>query len=233
MGSMDEIHILVVDDDTEIRDLLQRFLSKEGFRVTTAADAAEARDKLRAFQFDLLVVDVMMPGESGLELTRDLRRESSVPILMLTAMSETEARIDGLQAGADDYLPKPFEPLELVLRIQSIIRRLQAAAPEPDVVSERIQLGASQFDMGRELLLRDNEPVKLTSTEVALLKALAEEPGRVMSREELTERCHIDGGGRTVDVQVTRLRRKIEPDPKIPRYLHTVRGQGYVLRPDG
>ncbi|WP_259780920.1 response regulator [Aestuariispira ectoiniformans] len=230
---MDEIHILVVDDDTEIRDLLQRFLTKEGFRVTTAADAAEARDKLRAFQFDLLVVDVMMPGESGLDLTRDLRRDSDVPILMLTAMSETEARIDGLQAGADDYLPKPFEPLELVLRIQSIIRRMQVAAPEQETGGGIVSLGASQFDMDRELLLRDNEPVKLTSTEVALLKALAEEPGRVMSRDELTARCHIDGGDRTVDVQVTRLRRKIEPDPKIPRYLHTVRGQGYVLRPDG
>lgn len=229
---MDETHILVVDDDTEIRDLLQRFLTKEGFRVTTAADAAEARDKLRAFQFDLLVVDVMMPGESGLDLTRDLRRESAVPILMLTAMSETEARINGLQAGADDYLPKPFEPLELVLRIQSIIRRVQLASPETTVPS-LVHLGRSHFDLAREMLLCDNQPVKLTSTEVALLKALAAEPGRVMSRDELTETCNIDGGDRTVDVQVTRLRRKIEPDPKIPRYLHTVRGQGYVLRPDG
>ena len=229
---MDEIHILVVDDDTEIRDLLQRFLSKEGFRVTTAADTAEAREKMRAFQFDLMVVDVMMPGESGLEFTRSLRSSSSVPILMLTAMTETEARIEGLQAGADDYLPKPFEPRELVLRIQSILRRAQPVMEEAGP-AESVRLGAARFDLVREILLRDEAPVKLTTTETALLKALAEAAGRIMSREELTETCQIDGGDRTVDVQVTRLRRKIEDDPKVPRYLHTVRGRGYVLRPDG
>lgn len=229
---LDEIHILVVDDDTEIRDLLQRFLTKEGFRVTTAAETREAREKMRAFQFDLMVVDVMMPGENGLEFTRDLRSKSAVPILMLTAMTETEARIEGLQAGADDYLPKPFEPRELVLRIQSILRRAQSPA-EIETQSQTIMLGGASFDMDRELLSRDSVPVKLTTTEVALLKALASRAGEIMSREELTETCQIDGGDRTVDVQVTRLRRKIEDDPKIPRYLHTVRGRGYVLRPDG
>ena len=228
----DEIHILVVDDDTEIRDLLQRFLTKEGFRVTTAADTEEAREKMRAFQFDLMVVDVMMPGENGLEFTRSLRATSTVPILMLTAMTETEARIDGLQAGADDYLPKPFEPLELVLRIQSILRRAQHQ-PETAARSENVILGNARFDLSREMLLRDEAPVKLTTTETALLKALAGRAGQIMSREELTESCQIEGGDRTVDVQVTRLRRKIEQDPKVPRYLHTVRGRGYVLRPDG
>ncbi|RED54309.1 response regulator [Aestuariispira insulae] len=229
---MDEVHILVVDDDTEIRDLLQRFLSKEGFRVTTAADTQEAREKMRAFQFDLMVVDVMMPGESGLEFTRSLRANSAVPILMLTAMTETEARIEGLQAGADDYLPKPFEPLELVLRIQSILRRAQPASDDVEQ-ADTIRLGNAEFDLTREMLLRGDLPVKLTTTETALLKALATAAGRIMSREELTETCQIDGGDRTVDVQVTRLRRKIEEDPKVPRYLHTVRGRGYVLRPDG
>lgn len=229
---MEEAHILVVDDDTEIRDLLQRFLTKEGFRVTTSADALEAREKLRGFQFDLLVVDVMMPGESGLDLTRDIRTASAVPILMLTAMSETEARIDGLQAGADDYLSKPFEPMELVLRIHSILRRAGAAAPG-GADTHTVTLGTAHFDPTREALTRDGVPIKLTTTETALLKALAAQPGTILSREDLTDICQIDGGDRTVDVQVTRLRRKIEQDPKVPRYLHTVRGRGYVLRPDG
>lgn len=226
----DESHILVVDDDTGIRDLLQRFLSKEGFRVSVAADAAEARDRLRCFHFDLLVVDVMMPGESGLELTRDLRRRSGVPILMLTAMGETEARIAGLQAGADDYLPKPFEPEEMVLRIRSILRRAAAA---PDGTPETVMLGAGVFDVSRQMLLKDDAPLRLTTAETALLTALASPPGRVRSREYLAESCLPGAGVRAVDVQVARLRRKLEPDAKTPHYLQTVRGRGYVLRPDG
>lgn len=228
---LSETHILVVDDDNRLRELLRKFLSENGFRVSTAADAEEARAQMRAIQFDMLVVDVMMPGESGVEFTRALRQDSGIPILMLTAMSETEARIEGLKAGADDYLPKPFEPVELVLRIQSILRRAVSAAPEEDIPSV-ISLGDARFDLTRETLTMAEEPVRLTTTEAALLKALAGEPGRVLSRDELSSLCSIEGGARTVDVQVTRLRRKIEPDPKVPRYLHTVRGRGYVLRPD-
>ncbi len=231
---MDDIHILVVDDDAEIRTLLQRFLTKEGFRVTIAEDAKDARIKLTHFAFDLLIVDVMMPGETGLEFTQALRENNSVPILMLTAMGETEARIAGLKAGADDYLAKPFEPVELILRIQSILRRTNSQ-PETIITNEGPQiicLGSATFDMVKELLLRGDESIRLTTTEIILLKTLVGAKGEILSREDLTERCDLEGGGRTVDVQVTRLRRKIEPDPKNPRFLHTVRGRGYVLRPD-
>ncbi len=230
MDALDTAHILVVDDDTRLRDLLQRFLSEEGFRVTSAADTDEARSKLSAFQFDLLIMDVMLPGESGLDFTRSVRVANQVPILMLTAMGETESRIDGLEAGADDYLSKPFEPRELVLRIQSILRRTPSSQSPggPMIVS----MGDVLFDVGRQVLSRNETPLKLTSTEAQLLTALAREPGRIMSRDELCALCDINGGDRTIDVQVTRLRRKIEPDTRIPRYLHTVRGRGYVLRPD-
>jgi len=224
-----ETHILVVDDDVRLRDLLKRYLTAEGFRITTAADAQEARSRMSAYQFDLLILDVMMPGENGLELTRDLRQKNKVPILMLTAMGQTEARISGFEAGADDYLSKPFEPRELVLRIQSILRRLPDQA---DLLLETtINLGGYIFDVERQVLSRDGTPVRLTTTELALLSALARQPGEVMSREDLAERCKLSGQDRTIDVQVTRLRRKIESDPRIPQLLHTVRGRGYVLRP--
>jgi len=223
-------HILVVDDDRRLRELLRKYLTDQGFRVTTARDASSARRSLESMQFDLLVVDVMMPGESGLELTESLRDTSGVPILMLTAMNEIENRIDGLEAGADDYLAKPFEPRELTLRIRSILRR--AGSAQADDTPTAIRLGTHRFDLKREILLCGEEQVRLTSTETALLRALASHPGHVMTREELTQRCEIVGGDRAVDVQVTRLRRKIEPDPKLPRYLQTVRGRGYVVRPD-
>lgn len=226
-----DTHILVVDDDARLRSLLRDYLTKEGFRVTQAEDAADARRKIASLTFDIMILDVMMPGESGLDLAKSIRQAVGVPILMLTAMGDTENRIQGLEAGADDYLPKPFEPRELILRIQSILRRLPAAA-EPSRASV-VRLGDLLFDLGRELLLRDNTPVRLTSTETALMKVMAGEPGRVMSRDELTQFVDIDGGDRAVDVQMTRLRRKVEPDPKVPRYLQTVRGRGYVLRPDG
>lgn len=226
----DTAHILVIDDDTRLRDLLQRFLTEEGFRVTSAADTAEARRKAASFEFDLMIVDVMMPGEDGIAFTKALRKDNQVPVLMLTAMGETEARINGLEAGADDYLAKPFEPRELVLRIQSILRRspVSQAMPPPASVS----LGHYQFDVERQMLMAGDEPQRLTTTEAQLLTVLAIEPGRVMSREELAERCDVNGADRTIDVQVTRLRRKIEPDTRTPRYIHTVRGRGYVLRPD-
>jgi two-component system phosphate regulon response regulator OmpR len=227
--SDDEAHILVVDDDSRLRDLLRRYLVESGFRITTAADAAEARLKLQSLSFDLLIIDVMMPGENGLDLTESLRRDSAVPILLLTAMAESQNRIDGLERGADDYLTKPFEPRELVLRIRNILQRV-AQAPAP--VIEEISLGTYRLDMKRGTLFRGPQPVHLTTAEAALLLALAKTPGEPVSREALSQEAQCSGNLRTVDVQMTRLRRKIERDPKFPRYLQTVRGTGYVLKPD-
>lgn len=231
---MDELqHILVVDDDNRLRELLRSYLSKNGFAVTAAEDARSARHSLESMEFDLIVLDVMMPGETGLEFARALRETSNdVPILMLTAMGEASDRIGGLEAGADDYLPKPFEPRELLLRIQTILRRTAMPAPAQDTAPAHIRLGSHIFDRERTILLKDGAVVRLTTAEASLLSVLSGAPGEIMSRETLTDRCMIDGGDRAIDVQVTRLRRKIEPDPKTPRYLQTVRGRGYVLRPD-
>jgi two-component system, OmpR family, phosphate regulon response regulator OmpR len=230
MTADEPAHILVVEDDRRVRELLRKYLMENGFLVTAAVDAADAREKLAAIAFDLLVLDVMMPGETGLQLTADLRQRMSTPILLLTARGEPEDRIAGLESGADDYLPKPFEPRELVLRINSILRRL---APPPPRAAGTIRLGAFTFDIERCELLQEGERVRLTTGEENLLRILAQHAGETVSREALTESGTIDGGVRAVDVQVTRLRRKIEPDPRLPRYLHTVRGEGYVLRPDG
>ncbi|MEE9543967.1 MAG: response regulator [Rhodospirillales bacterium] len=219
-------HILVVDDDGRLRELLRKYLSENGFFVVTASDAADARGKLKNLAFDLIVLDLMMPGETGLDFTKSLRETSTMPILMLTAMGEPGDRIKGLEKGADDYLAKPFEPRELVLRIHSILRRLPR---RPEIPSE-VRLGRVTFDLARDELRRDGVPVRLTDVEAALLRKLAEKPGSILSRGELS--LNTGAGGRAVDVQVTRLRRKIEPDPKLPRYLQTVRGKGYVLRPD-
>lgn len=228
-------HILVVDDDTRLRGLLRKYLMDQGFRVTVAANAQDARRQLVALDFDLIVLDRMMPGEDGLSLTRSLRAERDVPILMLTAMAEIGARIDGLEAGVDDYLPKPFEPRELLLRIRTILRRTAAAAPEaaaPAAGEKPIRLGAFEFQAERELLTGTDGPVRLTSAEASLLRVLAKNAGQILSRDDLSRMCDINGAERTIDVQVTRLRRKIEPDPRLPRYLQTIRGRGYVLRPD-
>ena len=221
-------HILVVDDDDRLRKLLQKFLSENGFLVSTACDAEDARGKLRALAFDLMVLDLMMPGESGLDFAADLRKTSALPIVMLTAMGELEDRITGLEHGADDYLTKPFDPRELLLRIHAVLRRV----PEAPKGGATVQLGAFTFDAASRQLTRDGEPVRLTDVEAALLAALAESPGAILDREELIERTGAQGGGRAVDVQVTRLRRKIEDDPRMPRYLQTVRGKGYLLRTD-
>ncbi|HEY1502963.1 MAG TPA: response regulator transcription factor [Stellaceae bacterium] len=230
-GDPAEAHLLVIDDDARLRDLLRRYLVESGFRVTTAGDAAEARLKLQSIAFDLLIVDVMMPGESGLALTESLRQTSDVPILLLTAMAESESRIDGLERGADDYLTKPFEPRELVLRLRNILQRVAPPAPSAPVVEE-LALGSLRFDMKRNALYRGEELVHLTEAETALLVALAKKPGEPVSREALSLEAQCSGNLRTVDVQMTRLRRKIERDPKFPRYLQTVRGTGYVLKPD-
>ena len=226
-------HILVVDDDTRLREALRRYLGQHGFLVTLAADAAEARALLAGMAFDLVVLDVMMPGENGLSLCRHLSSSQGPPVLLLTARSEADDRIGGLEAGADDYLSKPFEPRELVLRLNAILRRtarprtLTAAAPP------LIRLGRYLFDAGREELRAGEELIRLTSMESGLLRVLAAEPGVVFSREALVEKAGVDAANeRTIDVQVTRLRRKLEDDPREPRYLQTVWGEGYVLRPD-
>ena len=219
-----EALVLVVDDDDRLRGLLQRYLSDQGFMVTTAADAASAERHLETLQFDLIVLDVMMPGESGVAFTRRLRIRSAIPILLLTARSEVDDRIAGLEAGADDYLAKPFEPRELVLRIRMILKRSALAIPPPRPA--RVPLGAYSFDPRRNLLLLDEEPVHLTQSEASLLAFLAARPGETVTRDDLTAAGFATGFGRTIDVQVTRLRRKFEIDPKFPRYLQTVRGQG-------
>ncbi|MEO1225780.1 MAG: response regulator [Pseudomonadota bacterium] len=221
-------HILVIDDDQRLRGLLRKYLSDSGFMVSSASDAADARAKLEALTFDLIVMDVMMPGESGLHLTESLRKTLKTPILLLTAMGEVDDRIAGLESGADDYLPKPFEPRELVLRINSILRRIPTEKPD----TGPLQLGPYQFDPARTELTRDGQLVHLTSAEVSLLSVLAAHPNETLSRDYLRTEARLGGNVRTVDVQVTRLRRKLEPDTKTPRYLVTVRGAGYVLRPD-
>jgi two-component system, OmpR family, phosphate regulon response regulator OmpR len=228
----DAAHLLVVDDDARLRALLQRFLAEQGFRVSTAADAAAARAALAAVAFDLVVLDVMMPGESGLDLAESLRRKGrEVPILMLTARGAPDDRVAGFEHGADDYLQKPFDPRELALRIRTILRRAAPPAPSP-LPQAPVQLGARWFDAERSELRGPEGTVRLTGGEAALLAALAKRPGDVLSREEIAAALGMpEAGERAIDVQVTRLRRKIEPDPREPRFLHTVRHRGYVLRP--
>jgi two-component system phosphate regulon response regulator OmpR len=238
--SAPEPHLLVVDDDARLRELLRRYLSDNGFRVTVAADAREARANLASFAFDLIVLDVMMPGESGLDLTRELRAQSGnrdgrdrrIPILLLTAMAEPEDRINGLEQGADDFLAKPFEPRELVLRIRNIIERRPVADAAADDAPGAVRFGVFRFDLARAELFRDGEIVYLTAAESGLLSGLAAQAGQPVSREDLSQTAPLRGNIRNVDVQVTRLRRKIEPDPRYPRYLQTVRGTGYALKPE-
>jgi two-component system phosphate regulon response regulator OmpR len=228
MTATDNPHLLVVDDDQRLRNLLQRYLTANGFRVTAAADAKEARSLIKSIDFDCLVLDVMMPGESGLDLASDLRQHSAVPILMLTARSETEDRIAGLERGADDYLPKPFEPRELMLRLSALVRRTTGTRPP---VHREVRMGDCIFDPERGELTRAGRRIKLTGSEAQLLKLFAAHAGRAFSRDQLRSRLNI-ALERSVDVQVTRLRRKIEEDPKVPLYIQTVRGVGYVLVPD-
>jgi two-component system phosphate regulon response regulator OmpR len=221
-------HLLVVDDDARLRDLLQRYLSANGFRVTTASDAREARSLIGSMAFDAMVLDVMMPGESGIDLAQSIRPDFDFPVLMLTALGDTSDRIAGLESGADDYLAKPFEPRELALRLTSLLRRSHT----PKMPAHReVRMGACAFDPERGELRRNGKPVKLTSGESQLLKLFAANAGRSFSRAALKARLGV-ALERSVDVQVNRLRRKIEEDPKLPLYLQTVRGVGYVLVPD-
>ncbi len=227
-------HLLIVDDDERIRGLLRKFLARQGFLVSVARDASHARRVLGGLEFDLIVLDVMMPGEDGVALTRDLRETIATPILLLTAKGETDDRIAGLEAGADDYLSKPFEPKELLLRINAILRRMPE--PEPENTAPKVlQLGPVRYDMERAELLRGEEAVRLTATETQLMRIFSVHLRQAVSRAKLVEDLGRDRGQaqeRAVDVQITRLRRKIEADPKQPRYLQTVRGEGYMLAPD-
>jgi len=221
----DAPHLLVVDDDRRIRNLLSRFLSTEGYRISTADSAADARAKLQSLSFDLLILDVMMPGETGFEFAKDIRQSSAVPILMLTARDETESRITGLEIGADDYVSKPFEPRELSLRVASILRRAKPAAAPP---AESLRFGDFVFHLGRAELRKGDEVVRLTDREREMLGVLAQAPGETVPRQALS-----GGNGavneRAVDVQINRLRRKIERDPTNPLIVQTVRGIGYRL----
>ena len=224
------LHILVVDDDARLRALLSRYLAEHGFRVSTAADAAEARAHLRAVCPDLLVLDVMMPGETGLDLTAALRaeRHEALPVLLLTARGTPEDRIAGFEAGADDYLGKPFDPRVLVARLRAMLRRAQP----PAITTGPLPLGEASFDAARGELISPQARVRLTGAELALLTTLAARPHETFSREALAAAMGLDDvNERAIDVQVTRLRRKIEPDPREPRFLQTVRGKGYVLKP--
>ncbi len=227
-------HLLIVDDDERIRSLLRKFLERSGFLVSIARDGAHARRVLNGLEFDLIVMDVMMPGEDGIELTRDLSATIETPILLLTAKGETEDRIRGLEAGAYDYLPKPFEPKELLLRINAILRRMPD--PPADLTAPKIlNLGIVRFDIERSELLQGETLVRLTATEIQLMRIFSENLREAVSRTKLVEDLGRDKGQaqeRAVDVQITRLRRKIEADPKQPRYLQTVRGEGYMLAPD-
>ena len=225
-----ENHLLVVEDDDRLRDRLRRYLTDQGFVVTAAANASQARAQLDAMHIDLIVLDVMMPGEDGLSLTRDLRARVRTPILLLTARGDTEDRIEGLEAGADDYVAKPFEPRELVLRIRGILRRATGRVSTDQLGP--VRLGAFVFDPARAELVKGDDRVHLTTAEANLLTVLVLHAGAVLSRDDLTRLAQINGAGRTVDVQVTRLRRKIEDDARNPQLLVTVRGEGYLLRTD-
>ena len=228
-------HLLIVDDDERIRDLLRRYLIKQGFIVSAARDASHARRLLAGLAFDLIILDVMMPGEDGLTLTRSLRQSLSTPIILLTARGETTDRIEGLEAGADDYIPKPFEPRELVLRINAVLRRAprtEAAPSQPQF----LRLGRIRYEVETGDLRDGDHAIRLTQTEAALMRIFASRPGQVISREALVDQLGRDKGQavesgqeRAIDVQITRLRRKIEADPRRPRYLQTVRGEGYML----
>lgn len=233
MTDLTEAHLLIVDDDERIRSLLQKFLVRQGFWVSAARDAAHARRLLEGLDFDMIVMDVMMPGEDGISLTQALRETLSTPILLLTAKGDTEDRIRGLEAGADDYLAKPFEPKELLLRINAILRRMPSVVEE--LAPKVLMLGDKHYDTERGELWQGDTLVRLTATEAHLMKIFAASAGDAVSRAALVEKLGRDQGQsqeRAVDVQITRLRRKLETDPKQPRYLQTVRGAGYMLAPE-
>ena len=218
-------NLLVVDDDERIRNLLSQYLIKEGFIVSTASGAEEARKKIQLIKFDLIILDIMMPGDDGLTLTKEIRNNSDIPIILLTAKSGMDSKIEGLEIGADDYLTKPFNPKELLLRILSILKRSKSE----DSIDNEIFFGDFILNIEKRELTKAEDRVYLTDREMNLLIALAKSPGQPLNREKL---AGIDEPGRAVDVGINRLRRKIEKDPRMPLWLQTVRGEGYILRPN-
>lgn len=218
-----DTHVLIIDDDDRIRDLLYRYLTKQGYRASAASGAEEARMKMQGLKYDLLIIDIMMPGEDGLTLTKSLREHHDVPIILLTALGEADQRIAGLKSGADDYLPKPFEPEELLLRIDNIFRRAGK-----NLATDKVSFGPYIFDLNNGILRKNGKQMKLTTGEQTLLALLAGQSGAVVSRYILSENIKAQSE-RAVDVQMTRLRRKLEDDTAEPQFLLTVRGEGYRL----
>jgi two-component system phosphate regulon response regulator OmpR len=216
-------HILVVDDDDRIRELVKQYLEENNFLVTTAKDAIEAKKKIEIIKFDILVLDIMMPGESGLSLTKNLKKNNSTPIILLTAKGEIQDRIEGLELGADDYLGKPFEPKELLLRIKNILSKTRMFE-----IPEEVYVGNTLVNLKKSNIKRNNETIKINPQEKKILEKMLESPGRIFSREEIGKIIKISKE-RTIDVMITRLRQKIESQPKNPKYLQTIRGSGYVL----
>ncbi|MCL2504829.1 MAG: response regulator transcription factor [Alphaproteobacteria bacterium] len=232
MSDVQKPHVLVVDDDKRLRALLKKYLTEQEFIAITAEDAEDARKKLLRLEFDIIILDVMMPKESGFEFARSMREAAQeIPVLLLTARGEIEDRIEGLEAGADDYMQKPFEPKELILRLQAILKR---TGKQTTYKKKKIKLGAWEYDKERDELIGKDKVIKLTGMEAGLMRIMADNIGKVLTRETILEKSSQSDAvnDRTIDVQVTRLRRKIEKDVKNPRYLVTVRGEGYSLCPD-
>ena len=218
-----KFHILVVDDDNRIRELVKQYLEENNFLITTAKDAFEAKKKFEIIKFDILILDIMMPGKSGLELTKEIKKNSSIPIILLTAKGETQDRIQGLELGADDYLGKPFEPKELLLRIKNILTKIQKP-----ILPDEIYIGKTLVNLKKSDIKIDSKIKKINPQEKKVLEKMLESPGKVFSRDDIGKIINISKE-RTIDVMITRLRQKIESNPKNPKYLQTIRGSGYVL----
>lgn len=219
-----KIHILIIDDDEKIRDLLKQYLKNNNFFVSTAINASDAEEKLKIIKFDLAIIDIMMPGKDGLQLTKEIREKIDLPIILLTAKGEPEDRVRGLELGAEDYLPKPFEPKELLLRIKNVIKRIR----KNKYVITSIKIGKASINMKKMEIQKEKKVIKINASEKILLENMISSAGRIFSREEISKITNLTQE-RSIDVLVTRLRQKIEPDPKNPKYLQTVRGMGYVL----
>ena len=219
-----KIHILIVDDDDKIRDLLKQYLKNNNFFVSTAFNASDAEEKLKIVKFDLAIIDIMMPGKDGLQLTKEIREKIDLPIILLTAKGEPEDRVRGLELGAEDYLPKPFEPKELLLRIKNVIKRIK----KDNHIITAIKIGKANVNIKKMEIYKDKKIIKINASEKILLENMISSAGKIFSREEISKITNLTQE-RSIDVLVTRLRQKIEPDPKNPKYLQTVRGTGYVL----
>jgi two-component system phosphate regulon response regulator OmpR len=219
-----KIHILIIDDDEKIRDLLKQYLKNNNFFVSTAINASDAEEKLKIIKFDLAIIDIMMPGKDGLQLTKEIREKIDLPIILLTAKGEPEDRVRGLELGAEDYLPKPFEPKELLLRIKNVIKRIK----KNKHVITSIKIGKALVNIKKMEIQKEKKIIKINASEKILLENMISSAGKIFSREEISKITNLTQE-RSIDVLVTRLRQKIEPDPKNPKYLQTVRGTGYVL----